>query len=135
MFCHSINIPCPASIGCLATGECLAGGCPATVGCPTTEVCAATKGSLAITGRLATVGCPAIAGCPTNIKFCSLATYFKYLLPSSEILCCPAWIACWFLLLPGLQCFKLSKILVILIQLKLEVQLLFKLGSLDWLNN
>jgi hypothetical protein len=35
----------------------------------------------------------------------------------------------------GLQCFKLSKILVILIQLKLEVQLLFKLGSLDWLNN
>jgi hypothetical protein len=78
----TVDIPCLVSVGC-----------PATVGCPTTEGCAATKECPAIMGR------PATAGCPTSVRFCSSATCFKCLLLSLEILCCPAWIACWFILL------------------------------------
>ena len=52
-----------------------------------------------IMGCPAIVECLATAGCPTHIRFCGSTTCFKYLLPSSEILCCPAWVACQFLLL------------------------------------
>jgi hypothetical protein len=54
---------------------------------PTTGGCAATKGCPAIMGR------PATTGCLASVRFCSSATYFKYVLPSSEILCCLAWVA------------------------------------------
>jgi hypothetical protein len=50
-------------------------------------------------GRSATVECPAIVECPASVRFCRSATCFKYLLPSSKILCCLAWVACWFFLL------------------------------------
>jgi hypothetical protein len=81
----TVDIPCLVSVGC-----------PATVGCPTLGGCAATEGCPAIMGRPATVRCRfaveclAFAGCPATVRFCSSATCFKYLLPSSEILCCPA---------------------------------------------
>jgi hypothetical protein len=100
MFCHDVDIPCPTSVGCPAASGCpIACGCPATIGCPTIGGCAATEGCPATMEHPITLECPDTTRCPTSVGFCSTATCFKCLLPSSKIYFCPAWIACWFLLL------------------------------------